>query len=47
LKNSLKDLSKLLDEILIEEKKMHDSLMKYKKNNPNDSTLSDFDKMLV
>ena len=45
LHNGLKELRGLIDEIVGEERKMHDSLRKYKKEDAG--VLSDFEKMLV
>ncbi|CDW83466.1 ldlcp-related protein [Stylonychia lemnae] len=47
LQSCLKEISNLLEEILGEEKKMHESLMKYKKNNAGENVLTDYDKMLI
>ena len=47
LKKGVVDLYQLIDEIVSEEKKMHESLKKYKKETVSDGVinLSDFDKM--
>ena len=46
LYSGMKELKNLIDTIIGEERKMHESLMKYKKDD-DDSGLTDFDKMLV
>ena len=48
LSTGLKNLSQLLDDIISDERKMHESLKKYKKDyEGSGDTLSDFDKMQV
>ena len=44
LKTGLKEMQSIIESILTEERKLHESLKKYKKDEDGES-LSDFDKM--
>ncbi len=44
---ALNDLRLVLEPVINEERKMHESLKKYQKNDANGTTLSDFDKMII
>lgn len=46
LTSGLKDLKTIIDEVVGEEKKMHETLKKYKKDQ-NSVDLTDFEKMMV
>ena len=45
--NGLKELKVLLDSIVQEESRMHESLKKYKRDDVSANSLSDFDKMVL
>ena len=44
---ALNELRLVLEPVINEERKMHESLKKYQKNDANGTTLSDFDKMII
>jgi hypothetical protein len=47
LTNAIKELKNIIEPIIIEERKMHESLGKYRKGDNIGNNLSDFDKMMM
>lgn len=47
LTGGLKDLKAMLEEVISEERKMHETLKKYKKDNTTLQSLTDYEKLLV
>ncbi len=47
LTNAIKELKNIIEPIIIEERKMHESLKKYQKGDNIGNNLSDFDKMMM